>query len=273
MIWVWGVARQFGAKILFRMEDRDPTRAKPEFVRALLDDAQWLGFRWDNELTDDYWQSKSDAAYGEALAPLQRRGLVYRCDCSRKDIAAHSVIGPGGERVYSGYCRDRDVPEEVPHGLRVRIEPGSESFRDLALGEQTQIPAEQCGDLLVRERRGQWTYQYAATVDDMRHGVDLVIRGEDLLSSTGRQIRLAKMLGRKEIPSFLHHPLVLDGDGAKLSKRWKAEGIRVLRDSGMSAAEILGKAAQAVGLIEAPRDLAQHDLPALIERRIRPSTP
>ena len=111
--------------------------------------------------------------------------------------------------------------------------PGIEEFDDLRLGPMAQEPAAQCGDLLVRDRLGQWTYQFAVVVDDMEQGIDVVIRGEDLLSSTGRQIRLGRLLGRDRPPSYLHHPLILKPDGSKLSKSAGDTGIRELREEGV----------------------------------------
>ena len=110
---------------------------------------------------------------------------------------------------------------------------GDEVFDDALLGRLTQTPAEQCGDLLVRDRDGHWTYQFAVTVDDLRQGVTLVIRGSDLVSSTGRQVLLARMLGRTT-PVFLHHPLIHDGRGEKLSKSAGDTGVRELRAAGLT---------------------------------------
>src|SRR5690606_11885462 len=101
-------------------------------------------------------------------------------------------------------------------------------------------PSLQCGDLLLRDRAEQWTYQFAVTVDDLAHGIDLVVRGEDLLASTGRQIRLAKMLGREQPVFFLHHPLIRDDTGAKLSKREASAPIREMRAQGVAAQAVLG---------------------------------
>jgi glutamyl-tRNA synthetase/glutamyl-Q tRNA(Asp) synthetase len=126
-------------------------------------------------------------------------------------------------------------------------------FDDLALGRIEQTPAAQCGDLLVRDRDGNWTYQFAVTVDDMHDAVDLVIRGLDLLSSTGRQITLARMLGRRTPPAFYHHPLILKPDGEKLSKASGDTGVRELRAAGEDPATVIGRAAAAVGLIDRPR--------------------
>jgi len=103
---------------------------------------------------------------------------------------------------------------------------------------RTQNPAGQCGDVLIRDRHGNWTYQFAVTVDDWQQGIDLVIRGEDLLASTGRQIRLARLLGRDRPPAFLHHPLIMQSRLQKLSKSDGATGIRALRAAGQSAAAV-----------------------------------
>jgi glutamyl-tRNA synthetase/glutamyl-Q tRNA(Asp) synthetase len=130
-----------------------------------------------------------------------------------------------------------------------------EHFTDLILGHQAQTPAEQCGDLLLRDRDGHWTYQFAVTVDDLVDGVNLVIRGADLLSSTGRQLQLARMLGRTNPPLFLHHPLIFRGDGEKLSKAGGDSDVRRLRAAGISAADVIGRAAAAVRLIETVRPI------------------
>jgi glutamyl-tRNA synthetase/glutamyl-Q tRNA(Asp) synthetase len=250
MLWVWGHGRQAGADVLLRIEDHDRGRCRPEYEEAIYDDLRWLGFAWINPIgrPSVYRQSDNDVVYREAVEGLAALGLVYRCDCSRRRVAEHSRQAPSGEWIYSGFCRERDVPANRPHGLRLRIEPGEERFDDLRLGPQSQDPAEQCGDLLLRDRDGQWTYQLCVVVDDLRHTIDLVIRGEDLLDSTGRQIRLGRLLGRETPPQFLHHPLILDAEGRKLSKRASAGPIRDLRATGWSAEEVLREAALRVGL-------------------------
>ena len=130
-------------------------------------------------------------------------------------------------------------PRRPGVGLRVRLEPSVERFVDLRLGPQEQRPSEQCGDLLVRDRDGNWTYQFAATVDDFVQGVTLVIRGDDLLASTGRQIQLARLLGRAEPPAFLHHPLIMKSPTQKLSKSDGDTGIRDLRARGWTPAQVI----------------------------------
>ena len=171
----------------------------------------------------------------------------------------------GGER-FSGRCRTRRVAEGLGRGLRVTFGPGLERFDDLLLGPMEQSPADQCGDLLIRDRQGQWTYQFAVTVDDLDMGVTLVVRGADLLSSTGRQIRLARMLStawHSSLPRpavYLHHPLILGDDGAKLSK---STGVRALREQGLTAPEVIGRAAAAAGLLVTPEPVTAAGVPRL----------
>jgi glutamyl-tRNA synthetase/glutamyl-Q tRNA(Asp) synthetase len=121
----------------------------------------------------------------------------------------------------------------------VRLAPSVERFVDLRHGPQEQRPSEQCGDLLVRDRDGNWTYQFAATVDDYVQRVTLVIRGDDLLASTGRQIQLARLLGRAEPPQFLHHRLIMKSADQKLSKSDGDTGIRELRAAGWTPERVI----------------------------------
>ena len=251
---VWDTARRLGGKVLLRIEDHDRTRCRPEYERALLEDLEWLGLEPDiapvasfRAGRSDYRQSDCGAHYEAALAGLRAAGLAYVCECSRKDIAAEVPDRFNEEMRYPGTCRGKGLEPAPGRGWRVVMDDGAEVFDDVRLGPQRQSPADQCGDLLVRDRLGNWTYQFAVTVDDMRHGVDLVIRGEDLLASTGRQIRLARLLGRHEAPRFLHHPLLVKASGEKLSKAARDTGIRDLRAAGVPAHEVLARAAAAAG--------------------------
>lgn len=260
-IYVWGVARAAGGQVLLRVEDHDRIRCRPDYELALLEDLDWLGFIADAGRDPLLRQSDEPAAYERALDHLRRTATVYVCDCSRKDI--------GGER-YPGRCRARRLEDAPGRGVRVAIEPGAERFDDLLLGPQEQVPADQCGDLLLRDRDGHWTYQFAVTVDDCRQHITHVIRGVDLLSSTGRQIRLARMLGRVDPPRFLHHPLVLKKKGVKLSKSDRDAGVRDLRRMGLTPAEVIGRAAASVGLIRTVRPVEARELEELF-RSLRTS--
>jgi glutamyl-tRNA synthetase/glutamyl-Q tRNA(Asp) synthetase len=269
-IWVWGTARALGGRVLLRLEDHDRVRCRPEFETALLDDLAWLGFEPDQGRVEELragpsiWrQSDCGETYASALSRLAGDASVFVCDCSRKDIAVDGGDVFNEETPYPGRCRGRGLVPAPGRGIRVRIDPGEERFVDGRLGEQRQQPAEQCGDLLLRDRLGNWSYQFAVVVDDLRHGVDLVIRGEDLLSSTGRQLRLGRLLRGTTPPVFLHHHLIGKPSGEKLSKAAGDTGVRVLRERGATAASVLGRAAWLTGLLDRPRDLPQEELAGL----------
>lgn len=239
-LWVWRTARARRGRVLLRVEDHDRQRSRPEYESALLDDLAWLGLVADEPFVR---QSDREAIYTEALNLLRDEALVYACDCSRADVErAGGAAGAGEEVRYPGTCADRRLAEMPGRSLRVRLAPAVERFVDLRLGPQEQRPSAQCGDLLVRDREGNWTYQFAATIDDWRQGVTLVVRGEDLLPSTGRQIQLARLLGRREPPAFLHHPLVMKSSDQKLSKAARDTGIRDLRAQGWSAEAVIAEA-------------------------------
>ena len=256
-IYVWGLARAMGGRVRLRIEDHDRIRSRGPFESAILEDLAWLGFVPDDGLHPVRRQSGNESAYARALAALQSTHHVYACACSRKDIGTRlrrgaASAGQGTER-YPGTCRDRRLRpgDAVPRGMGVRVmfDNAPEPFHDLALGDVVQTPAEQCGDLLLKDRDGHWTYQFAVTVDDIDDGITHVIRGLDLLSSTGRQIKLARMLGRLHPPHFFHHPLIVKPDGEKLSKASGDSGVRDLRGAGEGPSLVLGRAAAAVGLI------------------------
>jgi len=193
---------------------------------------------------------------------------VYACDCSRSTFDRYEAergrpfhgIGCPGD------CRSRQLTEDGDVGLRVAIGAGSERWVDLLLGPMGDEPAA-TGDLLVRDRVGNWTYALCVVVDDLRHGVDLVIRGRDLLDATPAQLRLATLLGRETQPRFLHHPLIRRVSGQKLSKAEGDTAIRQLLDEGRTPAELFGLAARLAGVRETdapidPTDLATLFLPA-----------
>jgi glutamyl-tRNA synthetase/glutamyl-Q tRNA(Asp) synthetase len=231
-IYVWAAARHNGpgGRVLLRIEDHDRTRSRPELEAALLEDLAWLGYEPDGGVTR---QSERSSLYERALEDLRARGLTYACECSRADIGAGA---------YPGTCRHKNLPDAAGFGMRVRLDSTIERFEDLRLGPQEQRPSEQCGDVLVRDRDGNWTYQFAVVVDDWLQGVNLVIRGEDLLDSTGRQIQLARLVGRAQPPAFLHHELLMKTATQKLSKSDGDAGVRDLRAKGWSAEAVIEQA-------------------------------
>jgi glutamyl-Q tRNA(Asp) synthetase len=247
---VWGVAHDRDGRVLLRIEDHDRQRSKPEYEAAILEDLAWLGFAHDGPVTR---QSQRDAIYRKALQPLIDRELVYGCTCTRAQLGsgAGSREPGAGELQYPNTCRDRQIPLTNDVGWRVQMDPGVERFFDEWLGPQEQDPSLQCGDLLVRDRLANWTYQFAVTVDDHLQRITDVIRGVDLLPSTGRQLRLARLLGRTTPPRFWHHALVMKSPEQKLSKSDGDTGIRDLRAAGWTAQQVLAKARTLSGTIPA----------------------
>jgi len=268
-IYVWGVTKAMAeragreGRVLLRIEDHDRQRSRPEFEREMLDDLRWLGFEADEPLVR---QSEREPIYSHALDTLRQQGRVYACACSRAEIAGadQGPLGQSNDLRYPGTCRDRRLREGPGVGVRIGLDPAIERFVDLRHGPQAQRPSEQCGDLLARDRQGNWTYQFAVTVDDYVQGVTLVVRGDDLLASTGRQIQLARLLGRDEPPVFLHHPLIMKSPVQKLSKADRDSGIRELRAAGWRAETVIGHAAALAGLIPAGRDVRAGEVSSIM---------
>jgi glutamyl/glutaminyl-tRNA synthetase len=261
---VWGEAGARRGRVLLRIEDHDGDRSRPEYEAALLDDLDWLGFAPDVYPTAEFRagrcegrQSDRHAIYQRAAADLRARGLLYACRCTRRELQAGAAEITGGLEIpYPGTCRDLGLPVDGDVGWRVQLPAGDVSFVDRWRGPQTQTPATQCGDLLIRDRRGHWTYQFVATVDDHLQDITDVIRGEDLLSSTGRQILLGSLLGRTAPAAFAHHALVMKTPSQKLSKSDGDSGVRDLRRAGWSRDDVIA-AAERAGLPSRSRERSE----------------
>jgi glutamyl-tRNA synthetase/glutamyl-Q tRNA(Asp) synthetase len=274
VLYVWGIARATGGRVVLRIEDHDRQRSRPEHEWEILDDLARLGVEPDEPPVEafnkstPYRQSDGGAVYAASLERLRGDGLVYACDCARSTFAGYEAANGRPWRGIGcpGGCRGRRLDEDGDVGLRVAVGAGSERWVDLLAGPLADEPAA-AGDPLVRDRVGNWTYTFCVVVDDIRHGIDLVIRGRDLLDATPVQLRLARLLGRETPPSFLHHPLVRRASGEKLSKAAGDTAVRALLDEGRTPATLFGLAARLAGLQpdEAPIDPA--DLGALFSGR------
>lgn len=238
-IHIWRAARAAGGTVLLRIEDHDRERCRPEYEAALLEDLDWLGFVPD---APPVRQSDRGAIYEATAARLREQRLLYACPCTRRVLGSGGPEGRGAEMPYPGTCRDLDLPFDGDVGWRVRLPRETITFKDQWCGTQTQTPADQCGDMLIRDRRGNWTYQFVATVDDHLQGITHVIRGVDLLPSTGRQILLGRLIGRKTPAHFAHHALIMKSPTQKLSKSDGDTGIRDLRAAGRTRAQLLALA-------------------------------
>lgn len=222
--WLCGVAELLELKVIVRIEDHDRHRSTREFERVILEDLAELGFPTDpvslNSLRgpapSPYRQSDHPERYQAAFEDLRARGLLYGCTCTRGDLPPP---GPDGERRYPGTCRGQPIDREGRTSVRLKLPEREVLFEDLLTGIVTQHPARDQGDLVIRDADGQWTYQFSVVVDDLHDDIGVIIRGDDLLASTGRQWLVAELLGRTAPPLTLHHPLVVDDAGRKLSKR------------------------------------------------------
>jgi glutamyl-tRNA synthetase len=249
LAWLW--ARAGGGRFLLRLEDHDAPRVRAGAAERQLADLRALGLDWDGEVLA---QSRRGALYADALRALEAAGLVYPCFCSRADIraAASAPHGPEGHR-YPGTCRALAPAEAAARlaagqeaALRFRAE-GRVTFRDAVHGELSEELSD-AGDFVVRRRDGVVAYQLAVVVDDAAQGVDQVLRGDDLLPSTGRQIALRAALGLRPEPVYAHVPLLLGADGARLAKRHGAIAVREVLDCGVSPERLVGWLAWTAGL-------------------------
>jgi glutamyl-Q tRNA(Asp) synthetase len=253
-VYVWGLARALGGEVLVRLEDHDRGRYRPEYEQSILDDLVWLGLNAEGDPISR--QLENQGRYEDAARRLAASGLVFNCECTRRTLESEQ----GESSRYPGICRERGLPSGVGRTLRFRVDDRPVSFTDHRLGPQRQLPAEQCGDFVLRDAQGQWTYQHCVVVDDLAEGITLVVRGEDILESTGRQILLHEALAERALPAYFHHPLVTDASGRKLSKKEFAKSLGDLRREGWTPEQVLGEAAFLGGLRSDSSPLHQKDL-------------
>jgi glutamyl-tRNA synthetase len=246
-------------------------------MQTQLDELRWLGLDWD-EGPDlggphaPYVQSERSALYDAALRRLAERGVLFACDCSRRDIAAAASAPHAGEEGprYPGTCRERLIDPAVDslltHGrsqfaLRMRVEPGEVCFDDLLMGRCCYDPSAETGDFVIRRKDGAAAYQLAVVVDDGAMRITQVVRGGDLLSSTARQILLYRALDLAE-PRFLHVPLMLGDDGERLAKRHGSVSLAELRTRGIRPEHVTGWLASTCGLADEGEGISARDLVA-----------
>ncbi len=251
--------RAKGGAFVMRIEDLDPPRVVKGATERILEDLRWLGIDWDEQ----YAQSERSHIYNDAIDRLAEQGLVYPCTCTRAEIARVASAPHAGEEGprYPGTCRDpRNRKGDRPAALRLRVPEGLVIFRDELHGTIREDVFATVGDFVLRRADGVASYQLAVIVDDVVMDIDEVVRGEDLLSSTARQVLIANLLGGR-VPLFVHLPLVLGPDGARLAKRHQSRyfgsTIRELRERGVPREEILGALGHALSVIERdePTDL------------------
>ncbi len=244
------LARHEGGRWLLRMEDLDPPRVVPGAADAILSALDSLGLHWDGEIV---WQSRRGDAYLAEVERLKKKGLVFDCACTRKEILL-SAPHPGEEGpIYPGTCRKGVGVGRKPRALRIEVPKEQICFCDGVFGPVQQVLSETVGDFVLRRADGLFAYQLAVVVDDVAAGVNQIVRGADLLSSTPRQIFLYACLGHA-VPEYIHLPMVLEASGKKVSKRHGS----VLLDYKRDAAKLISLSLEFLGqpvpafLLQAP---------------------
>ncbi|RII29921.1 MAG: glutamate--tRNA ligase [Geobacter sp.] len=227
----WLLARKQGGTFILRIEDTDVERSTQESVDAILQGMQWLGLDWDE---GPFYQSDNFPLYKEYIQKLQDQGKAYKCYCSAEELEAKRELAmkEGRKPKYDGTCRCRaDQPAGQPYVVRFRApQEGSTSFDDLIKGTIT-FPNEELDDLIIQRTDGTPTYNFCVVIDDAIMRITTVIRGDDHVNNTPRQIQLYEALGFP-VPQFAHVPMILGADKTRLSKRHGATSVIAYRDMG-----------------------------------------
>lgn len=270
----WLAVRSRGGIIVLRLEDLDPDRCKRPLCDGVEEDLRWLGLDWDEGGSaggDQYYQSHRGAYYQAALERLEQMDLIYPCFCTRGQLhAPNAPHRSDGEVIYPGTCRNLTAEERAERAktrrpaLRIRVPDEEISFTDLLQGAFRENLARDCGDFILRRSDGVFAYQLAVVVDDALMGVNQVVRGSDLLTSTPRQIYLQQLLGYPT-PEYCHVPLLCAPDGRRLSKRESDLTLAALRVSGVRPEEIVGRLACCAGLIDRPEPIRPRELIPLFD--------
>ncbi|MBQ1264242.1 MAG: tRNA glutamyl-Q(34) synthetase GluQRS, partial [Oscillospiraceae bacterium] len=256
----WLSVRSQNGQMILRLEDLDPDRCKAEYCEQLKNDLAWLGLNWDTEQTP---QSRRTDAYCEQFEKLHQLGLVYPCYCTRAELhAASAPHASDGNVIYAGTCRDMTEEQRKAQtrnpAWRLRATDETLTFTDGLQGKYEENLAKDCGDFILRRSDGVYAYQLAVVTDDAAGGVNEVVRGQDLLTSTPRQMYLQRLLGFAQ-PTYYHVPLLLAPDGRRLSKRERDLDMGALREA-FRVEDLIGHLAHLAGLLEKPQSVSAQEL-------------
>lgn len=272
----WLSIRAQGGRLILRIEDLDHPKVKPEATQQAIDDLRWLGLDWDESpdrggSNEPYIQSQRIDYYKKALEYLKDGNHVYPCICSRRDVeeAQSAPHETGDELLYPGTCRDRfssfeDAARHKKQQLptwRFRVKDKETSFNDTLHGLQLENAYHTVGDFPLARHPDGAGYMLAVVVDDHKMGVTEVVRGDDLLSATHRQLQLYHTFGWTP-PHYIHCPLVVGMNGRRLAKRHGDTRLCTLRQNGCSPEKIVGLLAWWAGLIPEIRKVHANDLMA-----------
>ncbi len=270
------LARQNNWNVLMRIEDLDGPRVKPEATHAMLDELTWLGLTWNGPIVI---QSNRAERYVSALNALIDAGVAYPCICTRKDIelAASAPHAEDGHDAYPGICRGRTDAVHAsgkPSAWRVKVTDEPIRFDDRIHGPVAFTLDKAGGDFVIVKKTGDAAYQLAVVLDDADAGVDAIVRGDDLLDSTARQMYLRRLLGLGPEPTYWHLPLVVGVDGRRLAKRHGDTRLAYYRECGATRERILGWVGATAGLWDGRlREADMDDLVAGFDPKTLPRSP
>ena len=208
-------AKSHDGQWLIRIEDVDETRVIPGADQLIIETLRLFGMVSDLPIIYQTEPARQ-AAYQAALKQLDQAELTYPCICTRKQMK--------GSQIYSGHCQNKHINRQKPHAIRIKVNAQDFTFIDLFQGSQTQNLRHQCGDFIIKRKDGLFAYQLAVVVDDADQGISEVVRGIDIMESTGRQIYLNQLLNLNQ-PSYAHFPIITNSNGDKLSKQNHAKAI------------------------------------------------
>jgi len=229
-LYSWLYARKHGGKFILRIEDTDLERSTAESVNAILEGMTWLGLEYDE---GPFYQTDRFDRYDEVIEKLLAEGKAYRCSCSkaRLDALREEQMARKEKPRYDGHCRNREVSPDEPHVIRFRNPEEGEVIIDDLIRGRIIVSNRELDDLILRRSDGSPTYNLTVVVDDWDMGITHVIRGDDLINNTPRQINIHKALGAP-IPKYAHVPMILGEDGSRLSKRHGATSVMEYRKLG-----------------------------------------
>jgi len=227
----WLHARKHGGKYVLRIEDTDLQRSTAESINAILEAMTWLGLDYDE---GPFYQTKRFDRYNEVIDELLEKGLAYRCNCSRErlDELREGQMQRKEKPRYDGHCRGQFVPDDAPHVIRFRNPPEGSVIIDDQVRGKIVFQNDELDDLIIRRTDGSPTYNLTVVVDDLDMGITDVIRGDDHVNNTPRQVNILQALG-KTPPRYAHVPMILGDDGSRLSKRHGAVSVMEYRNQGI----------------------------------------
>lgn len=278
----WLSIRQQAGELRLRIEDIDSPRVKPWAVQATIDDLQWLGLDWDQG-SELMVQSQRLDRYREVLDRLRSANVIYPCTCTRAEVAeaasaphessARLLEGP----LYPGTCRTRRDEAALlltgtEFAYRFRFADVDLQWRDGLHGPQQANPCRQLGDFVIARHTGVPAYQLAVVVDDHDQGITEIVRGDDLIASTYRQLAILDVLGWQP-PSYVHVPLIVGPDGRRLAKRHGDTRVSQLRKQGVAPEALIGYLAWTLKLIEQPAAARPRELIGLLDWQRIPTEP